>query len=127
MSYKNPLLTLPSAARLAELPDDAKEALRAVLRDIGRDAEEKAQSAWSTRKGPMAAYWMAVGVNARHIARLPQLQPRAFVRDAEFECADYERGDVAPAPQCETDGHHLCAGCRWNVHRIGAPPVGARP
>jgi hypothetical protein len=69
MSYANPVLTLPSAARLATLSPEASKALADVLRDIGRDADERAEKSWRSRKAPMAAYWRAVGVYARHIAR----------------------------------------------------------
>lgn len=75
MSYANPVLDLPSAADLAKLPPDARHALAAVLRDLGRDAEDRAEKSWRTRKGPMAAYWRSVGVYARHIARAVEVSP----------------------------------------------------
>ncbi len=66
---RNPLLALPSADRLAELPPEAREALRAVLTDIRADAAERAQTCWKRHKAPMAAYWKAVSVYAGHTAR----------------------------------------------------------
>lgn len=69
MSYTNPVLALPSAKKLAALDVASREALSAVLRDIGRDADERAEKSWRTRKAPMAAYWRAVAVYARHAAR----------------------------------------------------------
>ena len=34
-----------------------------------RDAAQRAQKSWRTHKAPMALYWKAVSVYARHIAR----------------------------------------------------------
>lgn len=69
MSYANPVVGLPSAKNLRDLPPESRLALAKVLREIGRDADERAEKSWRTRKAPMAAYWRAVGVYARHIAR----------------------------------------------------------
>lgn len=69
MAYANPVLRLPSARLLKALDEQQKDALIDVLCDIGRDADVKAEESWKRRKGPMAAYWRAVGVYARHIAR----------------------------------------------------------
>lgn len=66
---RNPLLALPSAARLAELPEDSRDALRALLLEIRVDAAERAQTCWKRHKAPMAAYWKAVSVYAGHAAR----------------------------------------------------------
>jgi hypothetical protein len=68
-AVRNPVLALPGMVRLQRLPKPAREALAAVLRDIGSDARERAEKCWRTHKAPMAAYWKAVGVYARHIAR----------------------------------------------------------
>lgn len=65
---RNPVLALPAAARLVALPAPAREALAAVLRDLSRDARERAEKCWRTHKAPMAAYWKAVAVYARHLA-----------------------------------------------------------
>ena len=76
---RNPLLQLPAAQRIAQLPPDARAALAQLLREIGADAQVRADAAWKRHKGPMACYWKAVGVYARHAARLarsgPQQQP----------------------------------------------------
>jgi hypothetical protein len=69
MSYVNPVLTLPAFARLKELDPAARAAVEAILRDIGVEAREKAETSWRKHKGPMAAYWKAVSVYANHIAR----------------------------------------------------------
>ena len=66
---RNPVLTLPSAQDLKDLPAETRAILRALLNDIGQDASLRAQKCWRTRKAPMAAYWKVVSVYARHIAR----------------------------------------------------------
>ena len=66
---RNPILALPAATGLAALPHAAREALRSVLTAIAADASGRAQKAWRTHKAPMALYWKAVSVYARHIAR----------------------------------------------------------
>jgi hypothetical protein len=67
---RNPLLTLPSAQALAELPSESKEALHALLLDLAAAAAWRAEESWRRHKAPMAAYWKAVAVYARHTARL---------------------------------------------------------
>lgn len=75
MAYLNPVLSLPAAQRLGDLPVEAREVLSAVLRDIGAEADVQAEESWRRRKAPMAAYWRAVGVYARHIARAADRPP----------------------------------------------------
>lgn len=67
--HRNPVMTLPAYRRLHELPGPARQSLLEVLRDLAAQAESLAEHSWRTRKGPMAAYWRAVAVYARHIAR----------------------------------------------------------
>lgn len=67
---RNPLLRLPAARKFAELPGDSLSALRELLSELGREANEKAQLCWRKHKAPMAAYWKAVSVYSRHLARL---------------------------------------------------------
>lgn len=66
---RNPILALPALARLRGAPLETRDALSALLLDLGADAGERAQKAWRTHKAPMAVYWKAVSVYARHIAR----------------------------------------------------------
>jgi hypothetical protein len=66
---RNPILALPAASALSGLPQAAREALRSILTAIAADAAGRAQKAWRTHKAPMALYWKAVSVYARHIAR----------------------------------------------------------
>lgn len=67
---RNPLLALPAARRLAAMPADQRGSLAAVLEDLAADASLRAEDAWSRRKAPMAAYWKACSVYARHLARV---------------------------------------------------------
>lgn len=67
---RNPMLALPSAQALADLPPETRKALRAVLLDLKADSAARAQKCWSSHKAPMAAYWKAVAVYAGHTARL---------------------------------------------------------
>jgi hypothetical protein len=67
---RNPLLALPAAQQLANLPPEAARALRALLLEIRADARQRAEISWRTHKAPMAAYWKAVAVYAGHTARV---------------------------------------------------------
>ena len=66
---RNPLLALSAMAELQALPPASRAALRALLRDLAKDARARAQKAWRTNKAPMAAYWKTVAVYATHTAR----------------------------------------------------------
>ena len=67
---RNPILALPAARRVAALPDPARALLAALLRDLADDAAQRAQDCWRRHKAPMAAYWKACSVYARHLARV---------------------------------------------------------
>ena len=69
---RNPVLALPGFAALRELSPDVRKLIAAALRDMQRDARERAEKCWTTHKAPMALYWKAVGVYAGHIARAVQ-------------------------------------------------------
>jgi hypothetical protein len=70
MGYINPLMRLPAARRLMELPPEQREPLEQLLRELRADADREAENAWRRRKGPMAAYWRAVATYARHVAHM---------------------------------------------------------
>jgi hypothetical protein len=74
---RNPVLALPAMVKLQHLPRPAKEALAAVLRELAADATQRADKCWRTHKAPMAAYWKAVAVYARHIARAIYAEEKA--------------------------------------------------
>jgi hypothetical protein len=66
---RNPILAMPGMAKLRALPLPAREGLRVVLVDLAADASDRADKCWRRHKAPMAAYWKAVAVYARHTAR----------------------------------------------------------
>lgn len=72
---RNPLTRLPAAVKLRALPAPAREALRALLRDLSADARAQADKAWRSHKAPMAAYWKAAAVYSRHAALLLKEKP----------------------------------------------------
>lgn len=66
---RNPLVALPAFRAMAALPPDAKQAVELLLFELAADARARAELSWRKNKAPMAAYWKAVSVYARH-ARL---------------------------------------------------------
>lgn len=66
---RNPVLGLPTAAKLRALDGPAADALRSILQELREDARERAEACWRKHKAPMAAYWKAVSVYAGHLAR----------------------------------------------------------
>lgn len=69
---RNPVTALAGAQALATLPADVRAVIVAALDSLAKDAAERAEKSWRTHKGPMAAYWKATSVYAKHF--------RAFVR-----------------------------------------------
>lgn len=67
---RNPLLRLPSAEDLAKLPAPAREALGKLAGEASRAWRAEGDRCWQRHKAPMAAYWKAMAVNARHLALL---------------------------------------------------------
>lgn len=66
---RNPVLGLPAVQRLRDLSPETRHVLAQLLLEIAGDAQHRANAAWAKHKAPMAAYWKAVAVYARHIAR----------------------------------------------------------
>lgn len=94
---RNPILSLPSMSVLADLPDESRRALVTVLTDISRDAAARAERSWHRKKAPMAVYWKAVSVYAKHIGRAirSQEEPRCGecgARMARFAGPGDQRG-----------------------------------
>ncbi|WP_262030778.1 hypothetical protein [Microvirga sp. Mcv34] len=87
IEVRNPVLALPAFKALHSLPEPAKIAVAGLLDNLSKDAEAKAQASWLKRKGPMAAYWRACAVYAKHIARAIRKSCRA--------------GDVHSSPNSE--------------------------
>lgn len=63
----NPVLSLPSVKRLETLSPETREVLACILVDLTKDARSRAQQSWLKNKGPMAAYWKAVGAYSNHL------------------------------------------------------------
>lgn len=74
---RNPLLALEATQQLLALPAAERLALAALLAELSTEAHAKAELSWRQRKGPMAAYWRAVGVYARHTSRALRRGPAA--------------------------------------------------
>lgn len=73
----NPVLALRSANRFALLPPECKKLLRELLDDLSKEARRNAEHCWHKGKGPMAMYWRAVSVYARHIGRAVNRLPES--------------------------------------------------
>ncbi len=69
LAVRNPITQLPAFAGIQALGPNEKAALMALLYELGAAARIRGEQQWRKNKPPMAAYWKAVGVNARHIAR----------------------------------------------------------
>jgi hypothetical protein len=74
---RNPVLALPAAQKLLALDPATREILAELLGDLAIDARGRAQESWRKNKGPMAAYWKAVGAYAGHIRRVCRMAPPA--------------------------------------------------
>lgn len=64
---RNPVLALPAFDQLAAMHPAARRALGAVLGDLSAESRLRAEQCWRKHKAPMAVYWKAVSVYARHI------------------------------------------------------------
>jgi hypothetical protein len=82
---RNPLLALESAKDMQNLPKEAKQALRALLMDIRKEAQAKAEKCWRQHKGPMALYWKCLSVYSGHMSRM--LREQADTGKIEREAA----------------------------------------
>ena len=67
---RNPVLSLPAVKRLDELSPETRAIVADILGDLVSDARARAQQSWVKNKGPMAAYWKAVGAYAHHFRRV---------------------------------------------------------
>lgn len=68
LEVRNPILALPAARRILDLPVELRRPLGTLLRELVTEADAKAHETWRRRKGIMAAYWRAVSTYAKHIA-----------------------------------------------------------
>lgn len=70
---RNPLLRLGAMRTLVATTDPGTlRRLASMLRDLAFDANDRAQRSWRKGKAPMAAYWKAVSVYAKHTAHAIQ-------------------------------------------------------
>jgi len=67
---RNPVLLLPAAQGILALPIDSRRPLGILLRQLADQANDQAQTSWKQNKGIMAAYWKAVSVYSKHLARV---------------------------------------------------------
>lgn len=79
---RNPVVLLPTARRVDSLPPEARALLADFLADLAQDARGRADECWRKHKAPMAAYWKAVSVYARHLSRVVRPSFRAPVLQA---------------------------------------------
>lgn len=67
---RNPVLMLPAARGILALPVEQRRPLGILLRELADQANDQAHTSWRSNKGIMAAYWKAVSVYAKHLARV---------------------------------------------------------
>lgn len=79
---RNPMLALPAMKTLRMLDPGTRLVLARLLNDLADDARQRAEQCWRKHKAPMAAYWKAVAVYAKHIARAVEQGPRNIDREA---------------------------------------------
>ena len=78
---RNPMLRLPSVAAIQALPIEQRRPLGTLLREMAVQARAEANRAWASGKGPMAAYWLAASIYAKHAARvIDPRSPGSFVK-----------------------------------------------
>jgi hypothetical protein len=66
---RNPVLGLESVRALQVLEDHLRAARATLLSELSAEARDKAEACWRRNKAPMATYWKAVSVYAKHTAR----------------------------------------------------------
>jgi hypothetical protein len=67
---RNPMLLPGVREAAAQVPPEARAALRTILLELRYDSQKKAAYCWHRHKAPMALYWKCVAVYAGHIAKL---------------------------------------------------------
>jgi hypothetical protein len=86
---RNPVLRLAAAQGIVGLPIEQRRPLGILLRQLADQANEQAEISWAQKKGIMAAYWKAVSVYAKHLARV--IDPASARRSAELPSQDRVR------------------------------------
>lgn len=73
---RNPLLAVPGVDEaLARLSPEARDGIREIAQLCSAAWRAKGEECWRRHKPPMAAYWKAWAVNARHLALLCRRAP----------------------------------------------------
>lgn len=67
---RNPVLGLPSARAIMDLPEDQRRPVGILLRELAKECDDQAERSWRKRKGFQAAYWRVVCTYAKHLARV---------------------------------------------------------
>lgn len=67
---RNPVLGLPEAQELAELPPEVRAKVSRIFMGLRQKCRENAAHSWARHKAPMAAYWKIYSVYFGHIARV---------------------------------------------------------
>lgn len=93
---RNPILALPAAQSVQNLPAESRATLAALLRDLSADARRRAQTSWRQNKAPMAVYWKAVGVYARHLSSV--IRPVTTTKEKETAMATEKEYDEFIGP-----------------------------
>lgn len=85
-----------------------------MLEELATQAHAKAETSWRQRKGPMAAYWRAVGVYARHTARATRKGTQApqAADQAAQGCDRAPSGSLYPAERVWGTGGAQRPHCR---------------
>lgn len=77
---RNPILAMPCAARVQDMPPEARAWLVLFLQDLRKESRAKAALSWRTHKAPLALYHKVVAVWASHLIqalRRAQQRPEA--------------------------------------------------
>lgn len=70
---RNPLLALPAAQQLQDMMATnpaLKSTWKQLCRELKAQAKGQETRCYRQRKGPLTAYWMAVGTYAGHLANV---------------------------------------------------------
>lgn len=96
---RNPLLALPAARRLGELDPATRDLVAELLGELALDARGRAEQSWRKHKAPMAAYWKAVAVYARHLRLVLRQERTADQEAAAGAGAASDRAEASAAYQ----------------------------
>ena len=67
---RNPVLTLPCAQRVNEMPPESRAWLMAFLQDLRKEARRRAAESLKRHKAPLYLYWTVCAVWSGHLAKV---------------------------------------------------------